>query len=331
MHNNNLPDKSSCGCKNGLVSPYLCQKAPNSESYQWWYFDVETSGGNIITIIFHANNMFCRDCFPSVSLTYYDSASGWKRRYCANQYVPDDMVCKTNFLQIGDNRIGANPSQTHVTVSLPDAIGEININGSWLKRLAAYSLTTEMVDGHQWQPIIVGAPVSGWLEIDGQRHNIEGVCYHDYNRGAGYLGRKFRRWFWGRAHADEMSLTFLVYVLHNESCRGALLIAPKDEAPRVIPINHALADNIKMHEDTVGYYYETLELSNVTGPMHSLSVQTHVTELVHAKIKPAKSDAMEHFVRYYRLMADWTFKGVTQPRLRGLTELMDFSPVRADK
>jgi len=308
--------------------PYSLQRFTSKSNYKWWYFDIETNQGDIITIVFHENHMFCCNDLPSVSMSFYDGGNGWRKFYDSQTYRSEEIIGRSDFLKIGQSYISLDGETTVVELVLPRVKVSLRIRGTWDQDESVFRAQTNSFQGHIWQPILLGQPVHGVLEFAGGFKEIRGICYHDCNYGNGYLGSTLKRWFWGRSYTGEMKFAFLIPVSQQGALRGSGIFQGPDAQLQVVQIRTVRMSGSKFDVITGGEYFSKVNIDGVAGKkLFNMNVVS--CELVDAKLKDVCNEGRKEKMQYYRIMSEWKGEICEQGqyskfRQGGLTEQMLF-------
>ena len=311
-----------------LPTPYKLRELPSSEYYKWWYFDICTIQGDLITIVFHENHMFCCNDLPSVSLSFYDKSKRWERFYDTLSYGPSEITQNSLELKNGPNCIRFKGNETLIDIALPRVSGNLNIRGLWNQVESPYCLPADGISGHIWKPIFLNKEVAGKLEIDGSEKKIEGTCYHDSNHGIGYLGSVLKRWFWGRFYADKMSIVYLIHCPRHTPVCGTVLLYEPGTKPIMLDDVHIALSGETIHPLRHDKYFAYLQIEAKAKKVR-LHAKVKCLDLIDAKVKDARESVSQTIMTYYRLLAvlnvevDREFSH-TAFQAVGLTEQMHF-------
>lgn len=309
--------------------PYELNSINAKPYYKWWYFDIETEDGDILTVVFHENHMFCCNNLPSVSFSLYVVNEALLKFYDSEHYPSEALSVADRKMFIGSNRIFTDEHATILELSLPRVNGILRVDGAWHIPRSIYQLhIIEFERQHFWKPILLGMPVSGALAIDGILRDFKGLCYHDCNFGIGYIGSSLSSWFWGRSYSKGTILSFLVRFNRDGSMSGSAFFLEPSSAPEIMTVREFSPSYRKHHSGTAGDYFEKSRLQIDMGKVQ-LNLHMLCSGLLDAKIKPALDHNHRVNMRYYRIMSDWHVslrnrKEVREWTTKGLTEQMHF-------
>lgn len=208
------------------------QKDP--KSYEWWYFDALSAGGNeAVAIVFLDNFIYSprynRDDstgekFPAISFTYF--ADGRPLYRCVNEFRQSDFDAST--LEPGC-RIGRSSFRFETAEYGSGYFVEIDVMLAGDRRLEArfewLSIETDFTKdafcyretSHCWNMVAPRSDVTGRITVLDRHGNtidirhFRGTGYHDHCLDNRWLVKTVRDWHWGRAHYADSTAVFYRY------------------------------------------------------------------------------------------------------------------------
>ena len=116
----------------------------------------------------------------------------------------DELLRSAPDVTIGRNRVKLQGLRYHITLDLPGASGEIDIEGAPGRSLPPYTLhgAAGWLSGYTI-PVMSGSS-SGWISAGGVRTTLAGTGYHDHNWGF-WEGVT---WRWGQVQHGDLSLVY---------------------------------------------------------------------------------------------------------------------------
>jgi len=214
--------------------------------YEWWYFDGWDESKNIgFVIIFYDGNPFSTNYlkeldknaapgnYPAVSISVYKD--GKTVYYSFTEFSAADAefgkseVCG----RIGGHSFRAEKKSGILCYKLQ--LKEKLASGDTFSAEILFKSISPLADllphepahygeNHIWNLVQPKAEVSGVLNINGIKENVEGSGYHDHNYGTEQLDQSFIDWYWGRVHFR--SFTLIYYLMNNhggESYNGWII------------------------------------------------------------------------------------------------------------
>jgi hypothetical protein len=130
---------------------------------------------------------------------------GRQASYAAGDVIDEgELLRSAPDLTIGRNRVRLDGLQYHLTLDLPGASGEIDIQGVPGRSLPPYTLhgAAGWISGYTI-PVMSGSS-SGWISADGVRTALTGTGYHDHNWGF-WEGVT---WRWGQVQHGDLSFVY---------------------------------------------------------------------------------------------------------------------------
>lgn len=238
---------------------------PISGSYEWWYFDAQSSDGYKFVIIFYEGNPFSRryiraqendssskaEQFPAISISVY---KGKKPIYYSFREVDFKSAEFSSELPKGaveKNRFEGRSHQTRLeyvvsldqTLSNGDSIkGNLTFSADQ-QSLPFFSSSENHDESHEWNLVMPSCHVRGKIHISGyyeEEIDFKGLGYHDHNVGFEPLKESFTEWYWGRYHLDNFTFVYYLMNLKESWEKRAWLIDKTGEVLR--------CDNIKTED-----------------------------------------------------------------------------------
>lgn len=221
-----------------------------SGSYEWWYFDLLTTDGYSVVIIFYEGNPFSRRYiselnhgqsaspgnYPAISLSVYKQ--GKPLFYLFDECEPSDAGFSSEqpegFVK-GNSFKGESTSDGYrysirLNQELPSG-DKIDASLSFLcnkwDAAALLNQTAQIGEDHIWNLISPRCGVIGEIKIWGYKEyemDIEGIGYHDHNVGFEPMKDSFTEWYWGRYHLPNSTLVYYLMNEHNKWKYKAWLI-----------------------------------------------------------------------------------------------------------
>ncbi|MCG2588064.1 hypothetical protein [Rhodohalobacter sulfatireducens] len=240
-----------------------------SGSYEWWYFDAQSTDGYKLVIIFYEGNPFSRryieaqeknssanaEQYPAISISIY---KGSKPIYYSFREVDSKSAEYSNKLPKGrveNNRFEGRSHQTRLEYSI--SLDQSLSNGDSIVADLTFSADRQSQpfspskdngqESHEWNLVMPSCHVSGNIKVSGyhdEEINFNGLGYHDHNVGFEPLKESFVEWYWGRYHLNNS--TFVYYLMNKNEIweKKAWLIDKSGEILRCNDIetsNHELS------------------------------------------------------------------------------------------
>ena len=213
---------------------------PNSEAFEWWYFDaISDDGRDILVIIFLDNFIFSprynsvqniksgrqdQKNFPAVAFFYYRDGKVIYRGMNEFPAASFSAGLENPECRIGDNsfRFESAPYGSGYVISV-NAILEKNrrleAEFEWLSVESDFTpeKSLPLCDAHCWNLVATRSDVSGKINVteeDGKlidSRNFRGTGYHDHNFDNRWLPETVSDWQWGRAHFADTTAVFYRY------------------------------------------------------------------------------------------------------------------------
>lgn len=224
----------------------LRQAGKPSGGYEWWYFDGWDESRNIgFVIIFYDGNPFSTkylkeshknpvpENYPAVSISVYKD--GKTVYYSFTEFSAEDAEFGESevFGRIGGHSFRAKKKAGILCYKL--SMEEELASGDTFSAEILFKNMTPPADllpyepldadeGHFWNLTQPDAEVSGVLNINGIKENVEGSGYHDHNYGIEPLDQSFIDWYWGRVHFRSFTLIYYLMNKHDgQSYNGWIL------------------------------------------------------------------------------------------------------------
>jgi carotenoid 1,2-hydratase len=209
---------------------------PIPGSYEWWYFDGISEGGQSFVIIFYEGNPFSKryirslnnkngqfaSQFPAISISVYKNSK--PIFYCFEETIPSESSFSPNQPQgnVGDNFFKGTKSgdKLEYEISLNQRLpGGDNISGKlsfqskpFNHKFKQSGRSAESMN-HSWNLVQPKCAIEGELSISGYRSagiKISGTGYHDHNFGSEPMKDTFDEWYWGRYHFTDSTLIYYI-------------------------------------------------------------------------------------------------------------------------
>ena len=233
------------------VAADVWHEKPNSEAYEWWYFDaLSEDGRDAVVVIFLDNFIFSprynkavqnskfqipnskiesdseTQNFPAVAFTYYRDG---KPKYRAiNEFPIEDFSASAEKpeCRISENsfRLERASYGSGYVVSIDATLQKnfhLKANFEWLSVESDFMPDRKMsVSGantHSWNLAVSRADVTGRVSIsdaggkDSDVVHFRGTGYHDHNFDNRWLPETVSDWQWGRAHFADATAVFYRY------------------------------------------------------------------------------------------------------------------------
>jgi len=229
---------------------------PNSEAYEWWYFDaLSEDGRDAIVIIFLDNFIFsprynkavqsskfkvqgsgteknsALKNFPAVAFTYY--RDGRPKYRAINEFPVEDFTASADAPEcaIGENsfRLKRAPYGSGYVVSIGATLRKnfhLKADFEWLSIESDFLPDKKISvsdNTHSWNLAVARADVTGRMSVsneNGQNSDVvhfRGTGYHDHNFDNRWLPETVSDWQWGRAHFADATAVFYRYKEFAES------------------------------------------------------------------------------------------------------------------
>jgi hypothetical protein len=130
---------------------------------------------------------------------------GRQESYSAGDVVDEgELLRSAPDVTIGRNRVRLEGVRYHLTLDLPGAAGEIDVQGVPGQSLPPYTLhgAAGWISGYTI-PVMSGSS-SGWISAAGVRTTLSGTGYHDHNWGF-WEGVT---WRWGQVQHEDLSFVY---------------------------------------------------------------------------------------------------------------------------
>jgi carotenoid 1,2-hydratase len=293
---------------------------PNSEAYEWWYFDaLSEDGRDAVVIIFLDNFIFSPRYnksvqnskkeqqtavknFPAVAFTYYRDG---KPKYRAiNEFPVEEFSSEAEkpSCKIGDNffRFETASYGSGYVLSISAKLRKnlhLTANFEWL------SVESDFLPGknisvkenaHSWNLAVARADVTGKIQVNGGKGkssdtiHFRGTGYHDHNFDNRWLPVTVSDWQWGRAHFSDATAVFYRYKEITEEQPTTKIFIVKDEA-----LQEANAD-----------YEEKNFARDIFGIRYPKQLKFTTEENAHLSIKQTKTIDSSFF--YLRFLSEMT-------------------------
>lgn len=211
-----------------------------SGSYEWWYFDAQSTDGYKIVIIFYEGNPFSRryiqalengtsieaEQFPAISISVYKEDKPIYYSFREVEAESSEFSSDLPKGRVQRNRFLGATHQTRLEYHL--ILDQELANGDSIKADLTFSAdlksqphfpeSDSQSESHEWNLIMPSAHVQGDVQISGyHQENIyfKGLGYHDHNVGFEPLKESFSEWYWGRYHLKDS--TFVYYLMNKKS------------------------------------------------------------------------------------------------------------------
>lgn len=212
--------------------------AKASGGYEWWYFDLLSSGGYSVVIIFYDGNPFSRryisalngdeaakpGTYPAISLSVYHK--GEPLFYLFDECEPSDAHFSRETPKGHVKGNSFSGSKTSVGFSYDIILDQTLPSGDSIEASLTFTCKNwnasdmtkdaDSKEDHAWNLVSPRCDVNGEIEISGykeQHIHIHGTGYHDHNVGFEPMKESFTEWYWGRYHLTDSTL---IYYLMNE-------------------------------------------------------------------------------------------------------------------
>ncbi|GBG94749.1 hypothetical protein LFYK43_12080 [Ligilactobacillus salitolerans] len=183
---------------------------PAGENYEWWYFDANLADGSQLVITFYAKSAV-------------DPSSGLKPMIDVDLTRPDGTVIsdKLSFapeefsaskekcdVKVGDNYFRGDLNHYEIGVNSPKIkvqLSSDNVTPAW-RRTVAIFFGNDDEGNFGWLPSTPRGEVAVKIEVNGQKEELKGDCYHDHNWGNVALLKVMHHWYWGRANLGDYTV-----------------------------------------------------------------------------------------------------------------------------
>lgn len=205
---------------------FLTQEAGPS-GFQWWYFDAEFTNGYSTTLVIlpysigsiSGLTMNAQDPCVLVAITTPEGET-----YTARQsYSFSDLSASASYLDahLGENSVafdgktyrlrfaeGDLKASLDITPTLP-AWSPLGVNSD--SRLDGSVMEIFGLDPNYFFDYLECMPrgtAKGYLEINNQKLDVEGIGYHEQGYGNFYLCEMIESWFWTKYYFEDYTLVF---------------------------------------------------------------------------------------------------------------------------
>lgn len=188
--------------------------SPDKGHFEHWYFDARLDDGHVIVGFLQTAELMTKKA--GVELHVYEPNG---TRHEVRKFYPHSQASASN--EKCDVRVAHNWGR--VVEDFEDGglpTHRIHIAEDGMQ----FDLTFESLVP-MWQPgegltnygedsffaWVVAAPkaqVTGTIVVNGKRHEVTGIGYHDHNWGKGTMPRIVDHWYWGRVYADDLTVVY---------------------------------------------------------------------------------------------------------------------------
>lgn len=230
---------------------------PKPGSYEWWYFDAQSSDGYSIVVIFYEGNPFSKRYikgissgkenlavfYPAISISLYKE--GHPIFYTFEEFTPDEcnFSAEEPLGNAGNNSFTGEKigEQLQYQINLDhklengDSIsGSLRFTSTDLK-FSLLDSSSEASSAHVWNLVMPSANVHGKLRLGGttsETIHFKGTGYHDHNFGTEPMKDTFDEWYWGRYHLGESTLVYYLMRIENRWEKKAWLLKDTGETEK---------------------------------------------------------------------------------------------------
>ncbi|MDZ7719516.1 MAG: hypothetical protein U5K72_11930 [Balneolaceae bacterium] len=243
------------------------KKVPGS--YEWWYFDAQSSDGYKFVIIFYEGNPFSRryilaqendssvvaEQYPAISISVYKDDKPIYYSFTETNFQAAKFSSELPKGNVGKNQFESSKNQTRLeyyihlnqTLSNGDSIKANLIFSADQESQPFYPSSEKHSENHEWNLVMPSSYVKGDIHLSGYyKEDIEfkGLGYHDHNVGFEPMKESFKEWYWGRYHLENS--TFVYYLMNKKDKweKKAWLIDKRGEIVRCNDVrmsNHGLS------------------------------------------------------------------------------------------
>ena len=180
--------------------------------FEWWYFDVSYQADSALSVIFHMTDLI-RPASSTGSINISILTHGRPPFHRFIQYPRDQIWASTEKceVRVGNNRCWVEGERRY----------HIQIREAGLQiELEFEPLTISWRPGQgrvefgrpeaffAWVVPQPKARVTGWIQLNGDEREIEGIGYHDHNWGTVSLLDTAKHWSWGRIYLEELTCVY---------------------------------------------------------------------------------------------------------------------------
>jgi hypothetical protein len=180
--------------------------------FEWWYFDIFLPSGAVLTVIFHLTDLIkpaAKTGSLNVSFFRPDQPT-WMQftRYPRHEIIASSAKCD---VRMDRNRCWIDPNDVyHILIDEPQIKAEITFN-SLVPGWRPGNGTIRFGNPRCFFSWVVPQPraeVTGYIQLQSTRWEIEGIGYHDHNWGTVSLIEALNAWSWGRVYMDDYTLVY---------------------------------------------------------------------------------------------------------------------------
>jgi hypothetical protein len=180
--------------------------------FEWWYFDISLPDGAALTFSFHLTDLIKpASKTGSLSMSFFGpDQPTWKQftRYPRYAITASSAECD---VRIGGNRCWIGPDDVyHVLIDERQIKAEITFDSlvpGWRPGNGTFQFGNPQ-HFFSWAVPQPRAQVTGYIQLQGTRREIEGIGYHDHNWGTVSLLDTVSEWSWGRVYLEDYTCVF---------------------------------------------------------------------------------------------------------------------------
>ncbi len=196
--------------------------------FEWWYFDISLPDGAALVFIFHLTDLI-RPAAKTGSLNvsfFRPGRPGWTQftPYPRHEITASATECD---VQMGKNRCWVDPEGVyHILIDEPEVKAAVTF-APLVSGWRPGDGTIKFGDPQRFFSWVVPQPrakVTGYVQLQDSRWEIEGVGYHDHNWGTVSLIETLNAWSWGRIYMDDYTLIY-----------ADMLLSPRYSPSRSMP------------------------------------------------------------------------------------------------
>ncbi len=179
---------------------------------EWWYFDISLPNGMALTFIFHLTDLIkpgAKTGSLNVSL-FRPGQPTWTQftLYPRHEIIASSAECD---VRMGKNRCWIDSDDVyHILIDEPQVKAEITFS-SLVPGWRPGDGSIQFGNPQRFFAWVVPQPrakVTGYIQLQDSKWDIEGIGYHDHNWGTVSLLETLNAWTWGRVYMDDYTLVY---------------------------------------------------------------------------------------------------------------------------
>ena len=178
--------------------------------FEWWYFHFVTAEGAALNLVLHETDIFGLLQEPYISMTVH--LPGQAPQYYRQSLASKDIGHGGHYLRVGERMITEDDKR--LCLDMPFA-GDIRFTAEVTKLAPPLVLNEGLLHEERgtgrksyWVVPVPHATFTGILQLNGERHRLEGMAYQDHQWGTLCLQEFVSDWVWGHFSNDEAAMFF---------------------------------------------------------------------------------------------------------------------------